>query len=532
VTLPSLPGVRVRVRRATWQVRVARVADLAALAAVAVGEPGVTGLEVDVERWRPPVAGWIGRPGIAGVTAVEITPDGAAVRLRLSWAEQVDPAVALAAAVRCLRPSAITVGPELTATAGLPPAAGMLADRLHDVHLPGEQRDRHVRRADVLLVGAGAVDPDIERASTVVIDAGTWTRDGHAVEVCVDPAVHRPIGRRSTVEGVVATATRQGDRVHIVSAGSRISIDGQVDASQVAALRKTDAVVGELTGTVARQLAACGILTAESADALPDPADALAWQVASVHERRHALRMYTPAVALDGWPSVSVLLVTHRPDHLERALAQVARLRYPRLEIVVGVHGDRVDPEWVASLAAQLPFPSSVVSVAGGRTLGEALQECSQRASGTLLTKVDDDDHYGPEHIWDLVLAHQYSGAQIVGKALDWIHLAALGVTSFRPVYPAERYADFVAGGTMLIARADLDAVGGWRPVPKSVDRALLDRVLGDGGLVYRTHGLGYVYVRGGHGHTATVSDEHFLTKTTAVLDGLVTHEEFGTVRG
>ena len=38
-------------------------------------------------------------------------------------------------------------------------------------------------------------------------------------------------------------------------------------------------------------------------------------------------------------------------------------------------------------------------------------------------------------------------------------------------------HADFVAGGTMLISRADLAMVGGWRPVPKSVDRALLDRV-------------------------------------------------------
>ena len=35
--------------------------------------------------------------------------------------------------------------------------------------------------------------------------------------------------------------------------------------------------------------------------------------------------------------------------------------------------------------------------------------------------------------------------------------------------------AKFVAGGTILISRGDLAAVGGWRPVPRSVDRALLD---------------------------------------------------------
>lgn len=84
----------------------------------------------------------------------------------------------------------------------------------------------------------------------------------------------------------------------------------------------------------------------------------------------------------------------------------------------------------------------------------------------------------------------------------------------------------------MLISRADLAAVGGWRPVPKSVDRALLDRVLGAGGLVYRTHGLGYVYVRHSAGHTASVRDEHFLTKTTATFPGVIAHEAFGTTAG
>ncbi len=121
------------------------------------------------------------------------------------------------------------------------------------------------------------------------------------------------------------------------------------------------------------------------------------------------------------------------------------------------------------------------------------------------------------------------SGAQIVGKALDWIHLESADATVFRPVFAAEKYADFVAGGTMLISRGDLMSVGGWRPVPKSVDRALLDRVLAEGGLVYRAHGLGYVYARHSAGHTATVSDEHFLTRIEGRFPGLIAHEAFGT---
>ena len=119
--------------------------------------------------------------------------------------------------------------------------------------------------------------------------------------------------------------------------------------------------------------------------------------------------------------------------------------------------------------------------------------------------------------------------AQVVGKALDYIHLAAQDVTVFRPTYRSEKYADFVAGGTLLISRGDLAEVGGWRPVPRSVDRALLDQVLGSGGLVYRTHGLGYVYVRHATGNTAEVRDDHFLNKTVARYPGLLRHEALGT---
>jgi hypothetical protein len=157
------------------------------------------------------------------------------------------------------------------------------------------------------------------------------------------------------------------------------------------------------------------------------------------------------------------------------------------------------------------------------------MQQACEFADGQLITKVDDDDFYGPEHVWDLVVARMYSAAQVTGKALDFIRIESADITVFRPAYGAEKFADFVAGGTMLISRADLDEIGGWRPMPKHIDRGLLDAFLEAGALVYRTTGLGYIYVRRGAGHTAIVSDEHFLTKNAYSWSGLLAHSEFGT---
>lgn len=532
MTPPQVAGTRVRVRRggASWQVRVERLQDLRALAVMAVDTGLLTDVDVVVARWAPPADGWIGHPRLPGVTSLSVDSNGSGVRVRMTLAESRDAASVLAGCVRCLMPVPRDVGPQLTFAPGLPAAAAVLAPALYDVLADGKPRDAHVRRADVLVIPAAGDAPHtgVERATTLEISTPVWARNGQRFDVCVDPYVQRPMGRRSVGATAVATGSVTGGVLTLNGPEGRLVLGRSITAGGARALRSIGAVIArDLPSELVRQLHACGVLVHDSEDAVP--ATELEWQVRSVQERRHALRAFGPTAALDAWPTVSVLLVTHRPDFLEHAMQQVRRLAYPRLEIIIGVHGDAVDPEAVRALAASLPHPSTIVTIDGQRTLGEALQLCSQRAAGDLLTKMDDDDLYGPEHIWDLVLARQYSGAEIVGKTLDWVHVVSEDVTVFRPTYPAEKYASFVAGGTILISRGDLAEVGGWRPVPKSVDRALLDRVLDAGGLVYRTHGLGYVYVRRPSGHTASVRDEHFLTKVTQRHSGLLRHPEFGT---
>jgi hypothetical protein len=534
VTVPQIPGAKVRARRggACWSVTARGVHAVQRLAVAAAAVAQVSEIDVRVESWKPPIPGWTGRPGLAGVEMLVVLPDGRGVQVHMTFTRPIDAGLALAAVVRCLRPVATgQATPGLTFTRGIPEAAAALAPAMHDVHVPDEQSDRHLRRCDVLIVGAGQPIPDIGRASTVVIEADRWTRDGAEFEVSVDPTIHRPLGRRSNGSRTVARGSLSGDTLAVTADGVDVRVAGTVSAANARALRAVDAILTPepLPDRLHRQLSACGVLLATSADALPSAGDHLAWQAWSVQERRHALRQYGPSAALDAWPSVSIVLCTNRPDHLDRAMSALSGLRYPGLQVIIGAHGPAVDAARVSDMAQDIPHQVSVVAIDDSRNLGEALQACTDRAEGSLVTKMDDDDIYGPEHVWDLVLARQYSGAQLVGKALDWIHVESEHATVFRPVFPAEKYADFVAGGTILMSKADLMAVGGWRPVPKSVDRALLDRVLSEGGLVYRTHGLGYVYVRHSAGHTASVADEHFLTRIEDRREGLISHEAFGT---
>ena len=235
------------------------------------------------------------------------------------------------------------------------------------------------------------------------------------------------------------------------------------------------------------------------------------------HSLRARTRQLLAGTGLCGppLPEVSILLATRRSDRLGSALDAVAAQTYPRVELVLALHGDGFDRAAVDDRLQDLEYPVRVVEAPEHLPLGAVLNAASEASSGSLLTKFDDDDLYGAEHLWDLVLAQEYSKAPLVGKGAEFVYLAGSDVTLRRFRGGSERYitGQSIAGGTLMITRHCLDAVLGWRSIPRSVDKALIEDTLSTGQRVYRTHGMGYVLVRHGEGHTWQADDDYFLTQ-------------------
>ena len=258
---------------------------------------------------------------------------------------------------------------------------------------------------------------------------------------------------------------------------------------------------------------------------------AAAREAVSIRMRRAALRTHSLrararqlcAAALPDPPElplVSVLLATRRPGLLAGAVANLARQRYPRLELVLALHGPGFGADEVARATAGLAHPVRVLRVGEARPLGSVLNAAVAEASGSLLAKMDDDDVYGAEHLWDLVLAREYSRAALVGKFSATVYLARRNLTVRRRRVQSETWSHSITGGAMLIARADLERAGGWRRAPRHVDQALVEDVARAGGGVYRTHDAGYVLVRHGDRHTWEAGDAEFLAQAEAVRPG------------
>src|SRR5690625_2912695 len=184
----------------------------------------------------------------------------------------------------------------------------------------------------------------------------------------------------------------------------------------------------------------------------------LSWDVAAVIQRRAAIR---PLIAR--LPPVSLVLVSRREDLVIPMVKRLAKVDYPDFEIIVGLHG--TDTQTIPDTFLS-DVPLTIKHFPKNQIFGSVVDEAFSLASGDLVTKIDDDDFYSDKHIWDLVAAHAYSGACMIGKSTTTIYLEELDTTVRRNYGVKESYTHRVAGGTMLLRKDDLQELGGWPHVP------------------------------------------------------------------
>jgi hypothetical protein len=206
-------------------------------------------------------------------------------------------------------------------------------------------------------------------------------------------------------------------------------------------------------------------------------------------------------VAVPPEPTISVIMCTRRPELVPFALGQISRQRGVKLEVILTLHGGSGAIPQVSQAVADFNHPITVIEADAALPFGVVLNQAAARSTGSFLSKWDDDDWYGPDHLADMMLAQSYSGAELVGAASEFFYLQQIDVT-IRRNWNSELMSNHVAGGTFVVSRSAFEALGGFRPIPRSVDVHFFQDLMRAGGAVYRTHGLGFVArraARGGH---------------------------------
>jgi len=241
------------------------------------------------------------------------------------------------------------------------------------------------------------------------------------------------------------------------------------------------------------------------------------------HTRRHRFEQLLTQLNIptNPTPRISILLSTNRPNNIEHALANVTNQNWPNKELILILHDpDQFDTTHIEKLTQNLPYPTTTIGAPKQWTLGDCLNAGLDQATGDYITKIDDDDHYGPNHLTDIHTAHTYSNADITGKTRAHTYLSEHDITVSQPATP-ETYGNRVAGGTITMDRPTAERYKFLRR-PSQVDSTLFTRALEDGALVFSTHSMGYILSRNPGDHTWEMTGyEHFVKNADETTDGV-----------
>jgi hypothetical protein len=115
------------------------------------------------------------------------------------------------------------------------------------------------------------------------------------------------------------------------------------------------------------------------------------------------------------YPRASLITPTYRKDLLPRCVETFEQQTYPNKELILVFNGN-VLPTW-RDLGLKQPREDVVIThVPGDMFAGATLNMGHIQASGQYSFRVDDDDHYGPNYILDMILQARSVDAALFGK--------------------------------------------------------------------------------------------------------------------
>ena len=220
-------------------------------------------------------------------------------------------------------------------------------------------------------------------------------------------------------------------------------------------------------------------------------------------------------------PSVSVVIATCRPNNVNLAVENYSNQVYGEKELLLVLNNAVFDEESIETQTKDL-HNVRIIQIDGSATLGESLNRGVEEASGDYIAKMDDDDYYGENYLLDMMLAANFSEAEILGKGTYFVHMKSKDVMGLRIVRRQHEFADFVAGATLTARRDVLREI----PFPdrtKGEDSNLLKEASKAGCRIYSADIYNFLAVREVEysKHTWTIEDSQFLKNCRSLQSGL-----------
>lgn len=172
-------------------------------------------------------------------------------------------------------------------------------------------------------------------------------------------------------------------------------------------------------------------------------------------------------------PGVSILVVSNKPAFMDKILENFRRQALPNKELVVVFHcsGGEKSVDLPALRAKIKPGERARVFARDADCLsfGYCINDGISLTKMEYVAKFDDDDHYAPHFLTDLLPAFSYCEAQVCGRLTFHTYLEEKQCLVVRKPGNEYTYCTFLPGATLLIHR-DVFQKAMFRDIPRDID--------------------------------------------------------------
>lgn len=208
--------------------------------------------------------------------------------------------------------------------------------------------------------------------------------------------------------------------------------------------------------------------------------------------------------------TASIIITSNRPGNTEIAFQNFARQQGVAKELVYLTHGFKIPGEELSRLKEQYEIEQlTLLEASASDALGKNLNRLTSAAAGDLLVRMDDDDFYGENYTRDMLHAHSYSGAPLVGKWETYVYFEQKNVSVL--TYPGQgnAFRSFVRGAT-FVGTKELFSKYRFAEVGRSEDSTFLKDLKRDGIRIYAADRFNFMVIRRSdkYSHTWQVADD------------------------
>lgn len=209
----------------------------------------------------------------------------------------------------------------------------------------------------------------------------------------------------------------------------------------------------------------------------------------------------------------SYFVTTNRPRNIETIFQNVGRQIAESKQLVLLTHGFQLKEDLASDLCQKYGISNFKLLYADMKsTLGENLNRLTRECDGSILFRMDDDDHYGEMYSKDLAHALHFSGAELVGKAASYVYFESSNDAVLTYESHESRFTDFLRGPTFCGPK-DTFVRHQFPEVSISEDSKFLQQIIAGGGRIYSADRFNFMLIRttdkGNHTWKATDRQLH-----------------------